>query len=256
MKKVKLSDFSENMLDFSATELAESLMQDTPPSQLISVKEQFKRYKNEIKREVKTYIKRLDEGVKLLTNSLVELSKSEPDLYNEDVLDDVIKFIEKSNKALSVKDVLDYLKVFDEGSLKNYLQISEKTIESLYRAAKHIYSQKHFEEAAKAFSVLTAIDPNEYIFWHALGNCEYFCARYQPALLAYALAIQANPNDYTSQVFSAHCYEAIHDIDNALSSLDSALFITSHDKEKHKDVHRKIVSQKERLINHKKRGLL
>ncbi|MCE5293536.1 MAG: hypothetical protein LLF94_02845 [Chlamydiales bacterium] len=108
-------------------------------------------------------------------------------------------------------------------SLQEIFGLNDETMEKLYQGAKYLYEQQNYYESAACFSVLCCICPTNHTFWMGFANSEYFCHNYQGALVAYSLAAQTNSHDPLSHFYSARCYEALKQKDQAINSVELAL---------------------------------
>lgn len=135
----------------------------------------------------------------------------------------------------------------NEKTLQESFNIDDETLESLYQATKHLYEHQHYQEAAAAFSVLSVVSPNNHTFWIGLGNSEYMCHNYEPALIAYAMAAQSDPSDPLCHFFSARCYEAMNQKGLAINAIELAI-ISIGDNEKFATWKEKANEYKQRLL--------
>lgn len=131
-------------------------------------------------------------------------------------------------------------------TLQEIFGLSDETIEKLYQGAKFLYEQQNYVESSAAFSVLCCICPANHTFWMGFGNSEYFCHNYQAALMAYAMAGQANSHDPFCHFFSARCYEALKQKDHAINSIELAL-LQIGDKSEFSHWKQKAIEHKQRL---------
>lgn len=113
-------------------------------------------------------------------------------------------------------------------SLHEALELTDTELDTLYQGVKYLFEQQYYVEAAAAFSFLTFLSPAIPIFWMGLGTAEYHLQRYEAALLAYAMAAQANGLDPLPHLFSAQCYELLNEKERALHSLELARLVLTH----------------------------
>lgn len=189
--------------------------------------------------------KRMESGMLKILDLLTDIDAHDPDLFPN-------KTHEQLCQIAAIASVIaehpeKYLSLLaDAKTLQEVFAIDEETLEALYQATKHLYEQQHYAEAAAAFSILSTINPNNHTFWMGLGNSEYFCQNYEAALIAYAMATQANPSDPLSLFFSAHCYEAMNQKELAINSLELVI-LSIGDKEEFATWKQKAIEQKQRL---------
>lgn len=178
-------------------------------------------------------------------SALIDLSEKDVSFFSREVADDLIRFVGIAKVISGNRE--DFLRqVAEEKTLQQIAHVSDETLEKMYQAAKWIYNDKQFKQAAEAFGFLTILNPTRYAFWLGLGNAEFFNKQYEAALLAYAFCCEVNPEDPTCHLFSCRCYEQINEMDNAVNALDLALFVIA-DKPDHADLKVKIEAEKKRL---------
>lgn len=230
----------------AAADLASIIAEDEAlvPNQQFSKKALQERYQKQIEEEFAGYRKRLDNGAAKLIQSMIELSKDDPEILSQEVLDGINRIIGLSD--IIAKDEEGFAnQIFSGVSLQELAHVSNATINKLYQGARRLFDQKLFDDAADAFVFLTSLNSKQYLFWFALGNCEYCLKRYKEALDAYAFACEINPNDPTCFMISSRCYAELSEIDNAIKALDAALSIIDKSHE--------FDSWKGKLENEKKR---
>ena len=197
------------------------------------------------KDELHYFVERLAQGLQEIATVQDKLKVFEPELFKEDVVNE-IRNLSKEKETFQNR-VLDSLATSEEKrSMQQLLGVSDQAMHALYRVSVEIYNERRFKEAAAAFSVIAVLDPWHFDAWMALGNAEYFCHRYRGALIAYAMAMHCNPKNPFSHVYSAACYEKIKEYDNAIQSLDTALFVI-HENPEYKELALNIKEQKQRL---------
>lgn len=202
-------------------------------------------FKKDFAKELHPSIKRLQNAMTLLLEFLIT-----PDAQDLHLLS--MEFTEQICQLAAIASVFSdhpeqYLSIVTTGkTLQEVFGIDDDAMELLYRAAKYIYEQQHYGEAAAAFAVLTLMCPNNHTFWIGLANSEYFLRNYEYALVAYAMAAQANPRDPLCHLFSAHCYEAMSQKDLAVNALELAL-ISIGEQQQYANWRKKITEHKQRL---------
>jgi tetratricopeptide (TPR) repeat protein len=179
--------------------------------------------------------KRMEAGMLKILDLLTSADAHEPGLFPD-------KTHEQLCQIAAIASVLaehpeKYLSLLaDAKTLQEVFTIDDETLESLYQATKHLYEQQHYAEAAAAFSILSAVNPNNHTF----------CRHYEAALTAYAMAAQSNPCDPLCHFFSARCYEAMNQKELAINALELAL-ISIGDNEEFTPWKQKASEHKQRL---------
>jgi type III secretion system low calcium response chaperone LcrH/SycD len=118
--------------------------------------------------------------------------------------------------------------------------------EKFYDAARGLFEQKRFQDAADAFLVLTILDSNVYAFWMGLGASEQKCAQYESAMMAYAMATVTDPSNPYPHLYSSQCYAEIEDVLSSLESIDCAIECAAKSEE-YRGVKEQVEGIKKRL---------
>lgn len=106
---------------------------------------------------------------------------------------------------------------------KDMLGLTDATLQLLYRGAKQLIDKGHHPEAEAAFFFLTTVDFRQYPFWLGLGHAAFHLGNLNQAINAYEMASTCDPQAYWPHIFSANCFEALNDYEEALGSLELAL---------------------------------
>jgi type III secretion system low calcium response chaperone LcrH/SycD len=190
-------------------------------------------------------ISKMQQGMTLILEFLTSPSSHDPMVFSEEITRELCQIA--AIASVMGENPKEYLLLLaKDKTLQDIFGLTQETMERLYQAAKFIYEQQHYQEAAATFAVLSVIDPTNYTFWVGFGNSEYFCHNYQSALVAYAMAAQANPLDPLCHFYSAHCYEALKHKEHAINSLDLAI-LSIGDKPEFSHWKQKAVEHKQRL---------
>ncbi len=204
--------------------LAEQLYEKEPEAaHLLQSKKMYKeRIQREIRSSVDSFEKTMNTAVIQLFYALAEIATFQPDSISEQVKQDIVK-LATFQKAIeeSIKKIKSSTE--QDKSYQQILGLSEATMEAFYQAAKYLYEQQHYEEASALFQLLIALSGKEPLFWLALGNSEYYCQRYESALIAYAIAGHIDPFDPACHLYSCKCYEELRQLDKARNALALAL---------------------------------
>lgn len=112
-------------------------------------------------------------------------------------------------------------------TLRSVAGYSDATMKAFYRAARSLFDQERFVDAADAFLFLATIDPIQYEFWQGLGMAEQAQARYEEALYAYSMANLAKFEDPHCHFYAGKCHYALGHIHEAIVSLNLALAFTA-----------------------------
>ncbi len=176
-------------------------------------------------RNMRSIFQRIDAGVCAILNLVASLAKEEMYGFTREQIDELGQLVAVA--AVIREHSSKFMDEMAEGkSLKELFGVTDETLDLLYRGAKYLYENQHYFEASTAFSILTLLDPRIHLFWMGLGTAEYLQERYEAALLAYAMAAQADSSDPLCHIYSAHSYLGLKENDKALQCLEIALLIT------------------------------
>lgn len=100
---------------------------------------------------------------------------------------------------------------------------SNETMAKFYRAAYHLFENRHHADAANAFLFLVTLNPYNHDYWLGLGMSTQMCGDHEAAIDAYEMAAINDINSPVPYFYLAKCLFAIHDRENALQALDLAL---------------------------------
>ena len=154
---------------------------------------------------------------------------------------------EEAYAKLSDPEVIQ--KYVDEGkTFREIIGYSDETMDHFYQSARRLYENHKFQEACDAFLFLTTLDPFVPAYWLGMGLCEQINEDYQSALVAYGMAILSYKEDPYPHYYSAACYYALDDYENALRSLETALEYAT--EEEHTEI--KQLSEKAKQSLHQK----
>lgn len=182
--------------------------------------------------QVKTIFRRFEMGLDALLGVIFDLLRAEghsaePPNLLQDYSNALTHLVAMAMALRSNNDFC--ISVLLQGeTLQEALGITDGELDALYQGVRYLFEQQYYSEAAAAFSFLTFIAPVIPIFWMGLGTCEYHLQRYEAALLAYAMAAQADGLDPLPHLFSAQCYELVNEKERALQSLELARIVLSY----------------------------
>lgn len=192
------------------------------PNSLLPRKALFERYLNEMQQEFATFRRRQTNGASKLAQSLSTLAEKEPDLFSQEVFEEIQQIATLSEKIAN--DEMGYKEHIDKaGSLQGFAGVSDATMDKLYEAAKYLYDQQFYDDAADSFYFLVGLNPEFTAFWLGLANAEFHRKRFKEALAAYNNAIQAESYDPAIHLAMSICYESLGEKVNALNTLEAGL---------------------------------
>jgi len=115
------------------------------------------------------------------------------------------------------------LKVVSGQSWREAFSISTDLVDTLYESAKTIFEEGLFQEAASCFTFLSWFDSKEYSFWMALGHSHFHSAEHLLAIKAYVIASQTCPEEAWPHLYSALCFEALGNPEEAAISIQEGI---------------------------------
>lgn len=109
------------------------------------------------------------------------------------------------------KAVLEQPEVYAERmnrgeNLQSILGWSDEIVATMFQAARSLYEQKRYDEAADAFVFLVTINPTVPSFWISAGMVAEAQQDAEKAVQAYRMAILYGADHYPSYAHAARCY--------------------------------------------------
>lgn len=187
------------------------------PNQFSPKKAIFEKFYLQIEQNIQKYKEGLKKGALAIFRTIPEIDNGE---YQEEAtqLRSLVELIVNHREQFIEE-------LSQDKSIQEIAQISDASLEKMYKAAKYLYDNGRFQEAADAFNFLTLLNSQKVAFWYGLANSAYQLKNYKEALMAYTLVCQLVPDDYFCHIFSSRCYEALGDVKNAINSLELAQYV-------------------------------
>jgi len=181
----------------------------------------FPKNKKVIERELNDKLAELRqkcrEGVRYI---LAQIAQQEPKKAKE--ISELLH--EKFNSILTPSIfTLVVLKVVAGQSWREAFGMSTEFLNILYEQAKTIFEGGRFQEAAACFTFLSWFDGKQYDFWMALGHSHFHNAEHLLAIKAYKVASKTCAEEAWPHLYSALCFEALGNQDEAKISVQEAL---------------------------------
>lgn len=157
----------------------------------------------------------------------------------------------KWGEAVTSSDFWD--KMAQEGVWpQQQFNLSDELLAKYYEAATEFLEEKNWSEARDAFLFLAFLNPTYQNFWLGLGISEQTQAEFPSALAAYVMAEALDPENPVVHANAFQCHVAVGNHDLAERSYQRALEICG-DKPEYAEVKSKVVQQKQRLDQSKKK---
>lgn len=143
--------------------------------------------------------------------------------------------------------LLEQLRAGD--SAQQILEISDATMEELYKTAYQLSEHKRYAAAAKAFLFLVTLNPYEFNYWLSLGIASQMCGEYEAAIDAYEIAAIYQLENPMPYFYMAKCLFSIHDRESALEAFNLAIEYADNNVE-HAEIKRQASVARETLLKH------
>lgn len=216
----------ENQIHSVSAAMSQALLNEMPEegNPLISRDSQKQKIAYEVESELRSFATRIADGLKEIDRLAEKLAIYEPKIFTPAVVLALKKLCHEESdlqkaaiRSLFAKD--------QKKPIRELIGIDKAVVKALYRTGAELYNNKNFKEASSAFTVVTLMDVPAHDAWIGLGNSEFYCQRYQSALIAYAMAAWSDPKNPICHIYSSHCYEALKQYENAINALDIALHV-------------------------------
>lgn len=130
---------------------------------------------------------------------------------------------------------------------QDILGFSNDTMDKFYLAAKELFQNKHYKDAADAFLFLATLNPTHYDYWLGFGAATQWCGEYENAIDAYEMAALCQLNNPIPYLHLAKCLFSIHDRESALQAIEMALEYSEGDSN-YTEVYHQAKAAKELLL--------
>lgn len=191
---------------------------------LISRNSQKMKIAYEVETELLSFASRIADGLKVIDRLSDKLAIYEPKVFTPEVVLALKKLCHEESD-LQTAAIQSLFAKGQNKPIQELVGVNKAVVKALYRASAELYNSKSFQEASAAFTVVTLMDVPAHDAWIGLGNSEFYCQRYQSALIAYAMAAWSEPKNPMSHIYSSHCYEALKEYEKAINALEIALHV-------------------------------
>lgn len=106
--------------------------------------------------------------------------------------------------------------------LQSLLGFSDETMGAILAVAIGMYQAERYRDCLSLFTLLTTLVQDNFEYWFRLGIAAQKCEDLDLALKAYAIAICLNPDLMEARLFSAECYLAQGNRDDAAEEIQAA----------------------------------
>lgn len=115
------------------------------------------------------------------------------------------------------------LRVVSGETWRESLRLPRESLDLLYKGARAVFEEGRFQDATDCFAFLAWFDARQYDFWLALGHSQFHCANHEGAISSYGVAAHCLPSESWPHIYSATCFEAIGDVEQAARCMKTAL---------------------------------
>jgi tetratricopeptide (TPR) repeat protein len=179
------------------------------------------RLAHELGIEISTLRRRCRNGLKLILQQLHSIKDPEAIKDLPQLEHDLSTKLHGITSSPSFTQIV--LRVVSGETWRESLRLPKNTIDLLYKGAKAIFEDGRFLEATDCFAFLSWFDARQYDFWMALGHSQFHCANHLGAISAYEVASHCLPEDSWPHIYSATCFEALGEFEQASRCLKVGL---------------------------------
>lgn len=182
---------------------------------LISFEQRKQNYLLQIQQLVLEQALLSEKGSQALLEALEFLTERDPEHYPKELL--------VHAKGLGQGQEIASLEELEDLSVQNLYGLSDAELTAFYNAANYRFMEKRYGDAALILNYLCTLNPDNPLYWLALGNAEFHNQRFEQGLEAYAMACLVRPEDPRPQLYAAHCWDALGDREKAIETAKGAL---------------------------------
>lgn len=167
-------------------------------------------------------------------------------------VEDIFSKTEEDQKSSMPPSDLESVK--KPAYMKDFLGISEQTINIFYKCGCHLFEQQNYKDAYNVFFIVGYLDNTRTNAWISLGLSAKRNHDVQRALKAFGIATVVNPSIVLPLIYSAQCYAELNDYKNAIAALTLAeeiahAFPERNSPEQLKNVQDLKIKYKTRFVN-------
>lgn len=108
-------------------------------------------------------------------------------------------------------------------TLQEILEASNETMAQFYKAARSLFENGKYVEAANGFLFLVIMNSHNHDYWLGLGMATQMCSDFESAINAYEMAAVYDVENPIPYFYLAKCLFAMHERQSALLALDIAI---------------------------------
>ena len=248
---------SEDVKTFLQDEVAKDIAQAAklqarevynPDDTLHTLEQEIATFHHELSQCMLLAKTRIKDGLQWCVEAIKELSQTDTSIDMDVLKENVVHALSRFDTVAKAKDMC--AEVAEGKSWRSLLGLTDKTMEHLYRGAKHLFDLGHYPESEAAFFFLSTIDYAQYAFWLGLGHAAFHLGNYNQAINAYEMANSCQPGAIWPFIYIANCFEALFDFEESYLQLQNALTDLQSNPEVDQGL---LIDLKERIANAKSR---
>ncbi len=143
--------------------------------------------------------------------------------------------------------------IFQGGSIKDFHDLSDQDMETVYSVAYNLYNGGKYEDAAKTFRFLCFYDHLELKYWKGLAASLQLMESYKDALAAYSMAMLLDMTDPVTTMHAADCHLALGNRQEAMDAFECSV-VSAQDEPKYAEVKTRSQAMLDLLKKHQDKG--
>lgn len=133
------------------------------------------------------------------------------------------------------------------------LELSDDEMATYYRAAHHLFENRHYMDAADTFLFLVTMNPHNHDHWLGLAMATQKLGNYEDAIDSYEMASYYEPDSPVPYFYLAQCFFAIQDREAAYEALDLTIEYAGENEE-YADLKKQALESKKLMEKKKKQN--
>ena len=116
-------------------------------------------------------------------------------------------------------------------AMRDVQGLTDEELESMYALGFAQFQAGRYEEAERIFAFVCMMEHREAKYWTALGAARFSLGGYEAAILAYASASAADPDDPVPPLRAADCLMKLGQGEQAVKALEAAIEVAGDSAE-------------------------
>jgi len=182
---------------------------------------------------------------------------SQIEMAFEEILQTATQDLSSDESSILMKDFMHAALVLDhfdpqtpmEKTFQQILEISQLSIESIYKIALMRFDEEHYDKCLALFTLLTLLRPDIADYWFKSAIAAQYAKNEDMALYNYSIAKQIDPELAMAHIFSAECYLRKGMRSEAKGEVAEAKKILANTDLDEKDLSSKLIAHVEVLIS-------